>query len=1660
VVAMRTEEGIVFDKDKPTMRHKISPLQHVLWMGLALGILGLILSCPKAFADATRYTTQTRQIKACVLVSNATSRVVNGQVVKNDPVPYLFYALDARTDYKPAGWQFVNPLAPSTITQDIYNRWLARQINSDPAFQNGTPQSLIFRVGAPVSKNMGAYWEEDLDTISQQALDSYDIAFLPLQGSRLGAGTIQFDENEVEKLRQFVDSGGILWIENDGAAGITSDGGNFLFPLQLASATDSPGFNILQPLSTLFNDPYPISLADTANFAHTFSGNIFVALSGGLINSTFVDPTIMTPILGTSAPFVYAGNYGAGHILLSSVGIAAAINAALGAPNPINVTGSANDGAVSGDTVIAVPTTPLKFAYNVAAWTGAMPAANANSHRDSSTQEIIGANLETAWSTVPLNNPPNPGSGVAIDQNVAAYVDGNNGLHVYNLHPGQALTGYSLFSDNGIPDFVYGTPYDEIWNTFLGANGRYSTPLLASVTNPANGQTVEVCAVTNSLGVTGVFNALPGFPGPLQSTSPLLFQVGQAGQANAAIDDTASLLDPLPVPGPAYAGGVLFAPVYDNANNDAGHAWHVVAVDLLGSIAAGQTVNAFSNNANGVAPSVNPSALANGLSDLVGPLTVGWVPDQQTGAEDEVVYAAAQAEPNGTPASQGQLVGLWFATKNEPLQPVDQPQNGLNYKFEPHGARAWVPWYLTPPSGANTLDLTPVVHVTETDTNTGNVIDVKTYHLSDGVFTVSYNGPPPPDGTGSPSGHQIVVTFNANNGILLNDTTNHIVRTVSVDYTLDWPGDAINGISPSQQDMQLVVQRRTFTLYPESSVSSPHYLIGGAVLDDQGAALFASSPQGLTDKVMQPGTVLPDRIYSVTGQYSTLSGPASGQVVNWMFSPMYGGTFDGNTIRPRLVYTDPTTNAQVPMVQFRVVGQPALLNGTVYVVGVAADANGDKFTAILALNSQINPVVPLNPPILYKTSPTAAPVQLAVQQPDFVNSTTSPAYITLPAGTGYALDTQTDAQTGQVFATAIHILNMRPINGIDAFNTALPIFISLGNTGVRQAIYGSNGFGPLDNLAWYLLIPNFGAQATPLPASGPTVAAQTLYYGTVDGHIAAVDLNAAQQGKISVHVITTLTNPNNGSPLIQVMINPPAAAQGIVAVGSGAGIAALNNQLTVIADANRILEVDAGGSAVWSLNTTKAVSTNGNTVSVVRVPFRQPSSISLFGQGNYVVADSGNNRVVVFDPSGTVLQEITAFNNDIQALRPGEPLALNHPADAQIYTDSQTNGTITILSRLTGVTYTYTGPYYAVHYVIADAGNYRAIEVVDVFNPNTGQYIQLTPNNPNYPPVTMYHQVIFTTRSLGEQNGSFRYRTIQQFVDPTNPNQIDMVAAVSDVSLSTVSGGQTVADSLRNQEGLGGALMILSRYNYFGPNGDTDGNVIASISQLKLYNAQGQFVAYVPVNNPVYFHAFPYTDPKTGNRTIRYLLADNAGCYELAPDADGKNLDIVWQLTDADYYHLTGRHLYAVSIQRLPQADYSSVLGQFVPHYLITNAYTGPDNVGNYPNVREGEVHGEVFEIRGIDYYTTATGPNGTYNGYQNAGTLYAPGPGPAPFQNQTLLLGNPNSCIVRMVPHETLIQTDAAGNLLQLPILRSISFTGSDASSFTLQDPKASLQP
>src|SRR4051794_39580337 len=81
-------------------------------------------------ADATSYANDRRQVRACILVSNASVSNVTG---KENLVPYVFYIMDKRLDLKPNGWEFVNPLAPATITGDTYVRWKTRGGAVDPA---------------------------------------------------------------------------------------------------------------------------------------------------------------------------------------------------------------------------------------------------------------------------------------------------------------------------------------------------------------------------------------------------------------------------------------------------------------------------------------------------------------------------------------------------------------------------------------------------------------------------------------------------------------------------------------------------------------------------------------------------------------------------------------------------------------------------------------------------------------------------------------------------------------------------------------------------------------------------------------------------------------------------------------------------------------------------------------------------------------------------------------------------------------------------------------------------------------------------------------------------------------------------------------------------------------------------------------------------------------------------------------------------------------------------------------------------------------------------------------------------------------------------------------------------------------------------------------
>ena len=170
-------------------------------------------------AAAYTYSTRQRTINAGVLIvdapgsgmqdlHNTGGAFVDTGMGYSDPDPYVFYILNQRSDIKPLGWNFINPLAAPSVTGDILTRWNARANNTAAgqtflANNGGGAYQLYQRI----TPNMAPYWEVSLSRTGIDDLLNFDVLLLNLQGH-----TLSLTMDESEKLRRFVDSGGQLWI--------------------------------------------------------------------------------------------------------------------------------------------------------------------------------------------------------------------------------------------------------------------------------------------------------------------------------------------------------------------------------------------------------------------------------------------------------------------------------------------------------------------------------------------------------------------------------------------------------------------------------------------------------------------------------------------------------------------------------------------------------------------------------------------------------------------------------------------------------------------------------------------------------------------------------------------------------------------------------------------------------------------------------------------------------------------------------------------------------------------------------------------------------------------------------------------------------------------------------------------------------------------------------------------------------------------------------------------------------------------------------------------------------------------------------------------------------------------------------------------------------
>jgi hypothetical protein len=1549
-------------------------------MGLAIaGLLGVLTTLPeRAGSDAGTYATQRRQIRVGIIATRALN-MPNGEGSEN-PDPHVFYVLDSRTDLKPNGLEFVNPLAPPTITGSIYERWRKRSRGNDPAFIPGNPMSELFRVGARVTKNMGAYWEVNIDSLESSDLQQFDLLYMHTHKP-----DVALPADIREKLRAYMDGGGTLWVEQCG--GFTFNRyAPFFFDAQWrsggpAGGPGQPGAVIGAANHPLITAPYVLSPEEVRTLGDKNVGGWYIYNPYDPNDPGYYDPTAgrnelnppgretLVPVVwntrgyGAAAggapnpnwrPYVLAGIVGSGKLILSAQDTGCAINDYVGG---VQVGFGGNCGAISGQNLLAAKPQDLKFAYNLATWAVAHRTAYADTRRTSSASESVGLALDDKWSA--------PGSGTARVGGAVFYkgciyaVGGDLVLRCFDANPAQDLDGDGN-PDEGLVDFNAGASYDAIWALDLKqfAGGApltgASTPTIIEFFDgnaPSAGGLLtlpnrELVVVTLSNGAVVAARALPQTLRTVNGAQTYaaladftnvdwVVTPAQTGAREFALAGTD------PIPAPAFSEGVVFVAL----NTDAGG--RILAIDPF-SGGSPFHVGRPAGLGEGLVPDVP------GTEALRGSLTVGYVRDTLTGATDKVIYINVSPK-TGQPAS---VRAFPFSAKGEPLTLVSAPDRLFR-------SRARSPWYIYLGPGENAF-LRPRVTCIYRDPTDG------TY----GSRELQYTAADPP---GNNQWHERFDQGEARVKVgaaieLMNverpDGTRVGLRTVTptdpnvtivADYVYDW-APPVGSTFPK-------VNARSVFVAPDPTDTN-NYISGTAALGRNDMLFFAAN--ATNDAATYPGRGV---LIAANEQSANRSQVRWTYALYDAFEMKVNGT--PMTVPPRLRRSNGAF-----LVNMRFIGTPAVRDETVYAVASGTAAGGQAVSVLLAFRAEQDFVLRLNTRI-----ETGARVR--VRQPNlFVDRNAQPeAWIELAAGQ-YTVD----YDSGLIRVTA-----MAPPGAIAAAyaSASVPFVVQVGN-GPEQVTFptradldGVRRGGPdgVDNLLWFCVLP---ASA----ASGPSVQGDSVWVGLADGSVVSVDADPSARNPETQAVGSEVAYRWVSAPLVvpgdpnpaRPVIAPPTAVNGVLAVATGSGVFAKEDTVTLIADASRLLEVNSAGDAVWWCDGTRTfdivngVLTDytdpGNPIvgtglpAGQRVPFRRPAVARRMGGGDILVVDTGNNRVVAIDRGGYTKWEVNRIQDDYKhLLRPGDPLSLNEPTDCTFWTEFQPN------LNISGGSYNYQGPGYVIHYLIADSGNYRIVELIDVYQAN-GQRV-------------MVRQLNFVTSTLAKQGKRYRYRAVQRLVMrnsdlPASPaswreNPYDPSAPPLELrylTMATVSNARMVDPNMPLTATLGSGESLETGGGSVALLKET-GDPLAVVTNLRIPVLDGAnlTVRVQPIVNPTWFSSFH--EAEGGQVVVKFLLADANGVYQArlnfidhadsSPPYVEPVLDVEWLLTAEDYYAMTGKRLQATGVTRL-SASADNPGFPSLRQFVIANRFSGEDNpsvFGAAVNVTgSGEFHGEVFTIK------------------------------------------------------------------------------------------------
>lgn len=1256
--------------------------------------VGSILALVCASPGQGNYAQRSQTIKAGVLLVD--SQQTNG--VPSNYTPHVWFNLDSNRLVKPAGWNIENPRASTEVTTQIQARWIALGgVGNAPG------------IGDRITKRHGAYWEVPLSTVGDQEMADYDVLMLSARGF------VALNPTEREKLRRFVDHGGVLWV--DFTSGATLDSLNSA-PLPFGLNTANLGIpsysESLHPLLSFPNTISDAALAamETDSGAGILRTTLVNANLEGIVGAAPADSLKLYTVASTNrGPSIQVGHLGDGYIVVTARGVASAINRVLvpGPPPTYNANTNylgltpTNDRAASAAASLAINMIYLAAGHH---------STGGESRKSNSSAVDLGApllkrfDIETAFQTgSKLYSQPAAYKGLLVVTTATQVV-------VMDANPSTDLDGDGD-PDDGIRDYSLGKKYDVLWTSApLGAN--LSPPACAEVPD-AGSAPRDVIAVTGGNGELYLFDA---------------FQLDPQGRitGSTTVNPTNTIAPP---------SGI--APVWDNSMDGRGpyaptlHEGLAYVVDShaggLGTrigrtwVADLRTGAKMSSGGDWVVG--GPTGTYGTIPDVSASATVGYIPvADNSGALDKVVYIPTRNYPvgSGSPNARAGIVSIWAGVRGETIKnkTVLPGQLILNTRAADQGVHIYLPATAHPLG----LKLT--------------VVDPNGNPWNEAQMNNAFAGGPP----SQPSGGVLEFALKPAGALLLQNAR------IVLDYNLDWgftsgplPANPIIRGTLNMPDDTGNTRRilNTVALSPQGTIFVTH---GNQA---NGGSLYAFREEGR-------GQFRMVYRYELFNQHQINLNQAS---------PVQ--------YREALIDTDPLVNfAPIFLAgtlrNLSFMSGPTVRNGTVYVTARGVKGGFSvPMTIVMAFRAEPEPI---------QVRVGDLPSNFSIVQPDLARSSNKsiPEQFSVLQPNQYVYERDPGSDQGTIRIDNLSGTTRGPI--MNSLSTSQPIILRRSGQPDLLLEPGatSTRWSPL---LWYAVWHGVD-NSSPMLVTGETIfvtGASSLpsilangnifpVRGVVEGidatisqtdpFLAADSLRPWQKQLYNLKIIGPDIQPNpdfkwpqntgvtsfetwkvrylqtamDAGPTLGVM-----GGEGALFVWQQNKLWSFSRADFLVADEGRLSRFDPSGNPIWSSDQsvnagTADQSSTGTLKGLVRPTRAYPLSSS-----EMLVVDTGGDRVVRMDTSGREIRSITGFKLDpgfsSDGYETNESTSLRKPRDVVMFRTYEPNPS--------GVTNPKPLEYW-VHYVIADSGNKRLVELIDRYeaDPVTRRVIgpiDLSPNN-------------------------------------------------------------------------------------------------------------------------------------------------------------------------------------------------------------------------------------------------------------------------------------------------------------------------------------------